>query len=94
MSREASVFWIHAGRPYPIPSVDRSPTLETIQEYLDPFGISRAAAAARGPMNGAAEKVFRTSVTGGPMRGIRMASLGVIVGVAAGNERDVVISIT
>ena len=34
-----TVFLIHAGHSYPIPSVDRNPALETIHAYLEPRGI-------------------------------------------------------
>lgn len=34
-----TVFLIHAGHSYPIPSVDRNPALEAIHAYLEPRGI-------------------------------------------------------
>ena len=34
-----TVFLIHAGHSYPIPSTDRNPALETIHAYLEPRGI-------------------------------------------------------
>ncbi len=34
-----TVFLIHAGHSYPIPSVDRNPALETIHAYREPRGI-------------------------------------------------------
>jgi len=34
-----TVFLIHAGRSYPIPSTDRNPALEAIHAYLEPKGI-------------------------------------------------------
>ena len=34
-----TIFLIHAGHSYPIPSTDRNPALETIHAYLEPRGI-------------------------------------------------------
>ena len=34
-----TIFLIHAGHSYPIPSVERNPALETIHAYLEPRGI-------------------------------------------------------
>jgi len=39
LSKIETVFLIHAGHSYPIPSVDRNPALDTIHAYLEPLGI-------------------------------------------------------